>query len=234
MAAKSTRKAVFQSRDFGLVGLHPEQVRRLVQEGRLQRAGRGRYMLPGAEPSADIGLALAAAAAPAATICLLTALRVHEIGTQAPRDIWLAVDCRAAKPRIDFPPVRIVRFSGRALTFGVQRRTVDGIPVRIYSAAKTVADCFKYRNKIGLDVALEALKAGLSDKRFTRDELWAAAKICRVTAAIRPYLQVLCRGGCATKHGGRATVGSVYSLRVPELAIVPKDRLDRKSTRRSH
>ncbi len=148
-------------------------------------------MLPGAEPSADIGLALAAAASPGATVCLLTALRVHDIGTQAPREIWLAVDRRAAKPRIDFPPVRILRFSGRALTFGVQRRTVDGIAVRIYSPAKTVADCFKYRNKIGLDVALEALKAALTDRRFTREELWAAAKICRVTAVVRPYLQAL-------------------------------------------
>ena len=128
---------------------------------------------------------------PAATICLLTALRVHEIGTQAPREIWLALDRRAARPRIDFPPVRIVRFSGKALTFGVQKRTVDGVSVRIYSPAKTVVDCFKYRNKIGLDVALEALRAGLNDKRFTRDELWAAAMVCRVTAVIRPYLQVL-------------------------------------------
>jgi predicted transcriptional regulator of viral defense system len=191
MAAKAAGKAVFQARDFARAGLHPEQVRRLVRDGRLQRAGRGRYLLPGAEPSGDIGLALAAAAAPAATVCLLTALRVHEIGTQAPREVWLAIDRRAAKPRIDFPPVRIVRFSGRALTFGVQKRIVDGVPVRISSPAKTVADCFKYRNKIGLDVALEALRTGLNDKRFTRDELWAAAKVCRVTAAIRPYLQVL-------------------------------------------
>jgi predicted transcriptional regulator of viral defense system len=191
MAAKSVGKAVFQSRDFERAGLHPEQVRRLVRDGRLQRAGRGRYMLPDAEPSADIGLALASAAAPAATVCLITALRWHEIGTQAPREIWLAVDRRAAKPRIDFPPVRIVRFSGRSLTFGVQQRKVDGVPLRIYSPAKTVADCFKYRNKIGLDVALEALKAGLTDKRFTRDELWAAAEICRVTSVVRPFLQAL-------------------------------------------
>jgi predicted transcriptional regulator of viral defense system len=191
MAATSTGKTVLQPRDFERVGLHPEQVRRLVRDGQLKRAGRGRYMLPGAEPSGDIGLALAAAAAPTATVCLLTALRVHEIGTQAPREVWLAIDRRAAKPRIDFPPVRIVRFSGRALTFGVQRRTIDGIPVRIYSPAKTVADSFKYRNKIGLDVALEALKAGLSDKRFTRDQLWAAAKVCRVTTVLRPYLQAI-------------------------------------------
>ena len=191
MAARPGGKTVFQPRDFARAGLHPEQVRRLVRDGKLQRAGRGRYLLPGAAPSGDIGLALAAAAAPAATVCLLTALRVHEIGTQAPREIWLAVDRRAAKPRIDFPPVRIMRFSGKALTFGVQKRIVDGVTVRIYSPAKTVADCFKYRNKIGLDVALEALRAGLNDKRFTRDEVWAAAKICRVTAVIRPYLQVL-------------------------------------------
>jgi len=185
------RKAVLQPRDFMRAGLHPEQLRRLVQAGQIERVGRGRYILPGMDVPDDFGLALVAAAAPAAVVCLLTALRVHGIGTQAPREIWIAVDRRAAKPRIDYPPVRVVRFSGKALTFDIETRDIGGIPVRIYSAAKTVADCFKYRNKIGLDVALEALKEGLRLKRFSRDELWAAAHVCRISRVLRPYLEAL-------------------------------------------
>ena len=184
-------KAIYHARDFRHAGLHPEQVRRLVQSGHIERAGRARYILAGADLPDDIGLALVAIAAPAATVCLLTALRVHGIGTQVPREIWIAVDRRAAKPRIDDPPVRVVRFSGEALTFGIETRDVGGIPVRIYSAAKTVADCFKYRAKIGIDVALEALKGGLRGKHFSRDELRSAAAVCRVSRVLRPYLESL-------------------------------------------
>ncbi len=191
LAARSRRKAIFQPRDFAAAGLHPEQIRRLVQAGALEKAGRGRYVLPGTELPDEMGLALVAAAAPSAVLCLLTALRVHGIGTQASREIWIAVDRRAAKPRIDYPPVRVVRFSGSALTFGIETRDIGGIPVHLYSAAKTVADCFKYRNKIGLDVAIEALRDGLAQKRFSRDALWEAAGVCRVSRVIRPYLEAL-------------------------------------------
>ena len=188
---RARNKAVLQPRDFARAGLHPEQIRRLVRSGKIDRAGRGRYLLPGATMPAEIGLALVATAAPAATVCLLTALLFHDIGTQAQHRVWIAVDRRAAKPRIDYPPVRVVRFSGRALTFGVETRDIAGTPVRIFSAAKTVADCFKYRNKIGLEVALEALKDGLRLKRFNRDEIWVAAGVCRVSRVIRPYLEAL-------------------------------------------
>lgn len=191
LAARTLRKAILQPRDFAAAGLHPEQIRRLVQAGALEKAGRGRYVLPGTELPAEMGLALVAAAAPSAVLCLLTALRVHGLGTQASREIWIAVDRRAAKPRIDYPPIRVVRFSGSALTFGIETRDIGGIPVHLYSAAKTVADCFKYRNKIGLDVAIEALRDGLAQKRFSRDALWEAAGVCRVSRVIRPYLEVL-------------------------------------------
>ena len=188
---RARNKAVLQPRDFARAGLHPEQIRRLVRSGKIDRAGRGRYLLPGATMPAEIGLALVATAAPAATVCLLTALLFHDIGTQVPHRVWIAVDRRAAKPRIDYPAVRVVRFSGRALTFGVETRDIAGTPVRIFSAAKTVADCFKYRNKIGLEIALEALKDGLRLKRFSRDEIWVAAGVCRVSRVIRPYLEAL-------------------------------------------
>lgn len=105
--------------------------------------------------------------------------------------MWIAVEQGAAQPRLDYPRIRVARFSGRAFTFGIARHVIDGVAVRVYSPAKTVADCFKYRNKIGLDVAIEALREGIREKRFTRDEFWAAAKVCRVTAVVRPYLEVL-------------------------------------------
>jgi predicted transcriptional regulator of viral defense system len=187
----SRKKGVLRARDLVRQGIHPQTVSRLVQQGKLTRAGRGRYLLSKNEPSQNIGLALAATAAPQAVVCLLSALRFHELGTQAPYEVWIAIARQNTRPRVDYPPVRVTRFSGKAFTFGIERHEVDGVRVKIYSGAKTVADCFKFRNKIGLDVALEALREGLMEKRFTRDELWRAAKVCRVTTIIRPYLEVL-------------------------------------------
>ncbi len=184
-------KAILRPRDFARLAIHPQQVSRLVEKGELVRVGRGRYVLPGAEHSENLGLALVAVAVPRSTICLLSALRFHNIGTQAPHEVWVAVKRGAARPQVSYPPIRVAIFSGAAFTFGVERHQVDGVSVRIYSAAKTVADCFKYRNKIGLDVAMEALREGLRGKRFTRDSFWAAAKVCRVTAVVRPYLEAL-------------------------------------------
>lgn len=191
ISASPRKKGVLRARDLARQGIHPQTVSRLVQQGELTRAGRGRYLLSKSEPSENIGLALAAAAAPQAVICLLSALRFHNLGTQAPHEVWIAIERLNTRPRIDYPSVRVTRFSGKAFTSGIERHEIDGIRVKIYSAAKTVADCFKFRNKIGLDVALEALREGLMNKRFTRDELWTAAKACRVTTVIRPYLEVL-------------------------------------------
>jgi predicted transcriptional regulator of viral defense system len=171
--------------------MHPEEIRRLVKRGDLQRVGRGRYVLPDIEPSENFGFALAAVAAPRAVVCLLSALRFHGIGTQAPREIWIAVERGTSRPRVDYPPVRVAIFTGSAFRFGIERHLIDRTPVRIYSAAKTVADCFKYRHKIGLDIALEALREGLRARKFTRDALWSAAKVCRVTAVVRPYLEAM-------------------------------------------
>ena len=126
---------------------------------------------------------------PKGVICLLSALRFHEIGTQAPHEVWIALDRRAARPRASHPKTRIVRFSGKALTKGIDQHTIEGIQVRIYNPAKTVADCFKYRNKIGLDVALESLREVLRFRKCSTDELWKYAKICRVTKTLRPYME---------------------------------------------
>lgn len=191
LAASARSKAVLQPRDFARLEIHPQEISRLVSKGELIRVGRGRYMLPHAEHSENLGLALVAAAVPRSVICLLSALRFHGIGTQAPHEVWIAVEQGAARPRLDYPPVRVALISGSAFTFGVERHQVDGVPVRIYSLAKTVADCFKFRNKIGLDVAIEALREALRAKRCTREELWAAGKVCRVTTVIRPYLEAM-------------------------------------------
>ena len=191
LAASARSKAVLQPRDFARLRIHPQEISRLVGKGQLIRVGRGRYMLPDAEHSENLGLALVAAAVPHSVICLLSALRFHAIGTQAPHDVWIAVAQGAARPRLDYPPVRVTLVSGSAFTFGVECHRVDGVPVRIYSPAKTVADCFKFRNKIGLDVAIEALREALRSKRCTREELWAAGKVCRVTTVIRPYLEAI-------------------------------------------
>jgi predicted transcriptional regulator of viral defense system len=162
-----------------------------VSKGDLIRVGRGRYVLPRAEHSENLGLALVAAAVPRSVICLLSALRFHGIGTQAPHEVWIAVEQGAARPRLDYPPVRVTLISGPAFRFGVEGHQIDGVPVRIYSPAKTVADCFKFRNKIGLDVAIEALREALRAKRCTREEIWAAGKVCRVTTVIRPYIEAI-------------------------------------------
>jgi predicted transcriptional regulator of viral defense system len=191
LAHSARAKAVLQPRDFARLNIHPQQVSRLVAKGELVRVGRGRYVLAGHQPSENLGLALVSAAAPQAVVCLLSALQFHGIGTQSPREVWIAVEKNASRPRLDQPPIRLAVFSGTAFTFGVERHVIDGIPIKVYSAAKTVADCFKFRNKIGLDAALEALREGLRAKRFNRDSLWAAAKVCRVTTVIRPYLEVL-------------------------------------------
>jgi len=185
------RKGILRVRDLAEHGIHPECLRRLCAAGVLERSGRGLYRLPGGDYSANVTLVEAARRVPHGVICLLSALRVHEIGTQLPHEVWMMIERRAALPRIDYPRVRFFRASGEAFTAGVEHRRIDRTEVAIYGVAKTVADCFKYRNKIGLDVALEALRDCLRGKRTTVDELWKYARICRVTRIMKPYLEAL-------------------------------------------
>ena len=147
------------------------------------------YALPERQQSENQQLAEVSTRAPNATYCLLTALRFHRVTTQSPSEIWLAIANKARAPKIDYPPLRVIRFSGDSLTEGVEEHTVDRVTIRVYSVAKTVADCFKYRNKIGLDVALEALKECRRERRASNDELWHFAKVCRVANVMRPYLE---------------------------------------------
>ena len=182
---------LIRHRDLEPIGIPRISLTRAVRRGQLERVGRGLYGLPGRQVSAHGVLAEVARRVPKGVVCLLSALRFHGLTTQAPFEVWLAIENKAITPKLDYPPLRIVRFSGAALTEGVEEHVVDDVTVRITCIAKTVADCFKYRNKIGLDVALEALREAWHEKRMTSDDLWRYAKVCRVANVMRPYLDSL-------------------------------------------
>ena len=184
-------QGLIRPRDLAPLGIPRVSLTRAVRRGQLERIGRGLYGLPGRPVSAHGVLAEVARRVPKGVVCLLSALRFHGLTTQAPFEVWLAIDNKAIAPKLDYPPLRIVRFSGAALTEGVEEQVVDGVTVRVTGVAKTVADCFKYRNKIGLDVALEALREAWREKRMTSEDLWRYAKVCRVANVMRPYMESL-------------------------------------------
>jgi predicted transcriptional regulator of viral defense system len=184
-------QGVVRSSDLKSRGIPREYLSRLHNEGVLERASRGVYYLPNTDLTEHYSLAEAAKIAPKGIVCLLSALKYHELTTQSPFEVWVAIDPKAYRPTGDGVPLRVVRFSGPALTSGVEEHLIEGVPVRIYSPAKTVADCFKYRNKIGLDVALESLRDYRKRRHASVDELWKYAKICRVANVMRPYMEAL-------------------------------------------
>ena len=178
-------------RDLADKGIHRQILTRLVAQGEIERVARGVYRLPEQPITENHGLALATAAVPQGVICLLSALQYHGIGTQLPFEVWMALDRRAWRPRLTYPPLRIVRYTGEALSAGVETHRMEGRPVKVYGLAKTVADCFKYRNKIGLDVALEALREARRERKASADDLWRYASINRVANVMRPYLEAI-------------------------------------------
>jgi predicted transcriptional regulator of viral defense system len=184
-------KGLIRPRDLAPLEIPRVSLTRAVRRGQLERVGRGLYGLPRREVSVHGSLAEVARRVPKGVVCLLSALRFHGLSTQAPFEVWLAIENKALAPKLDYPPLRIVRFSGEAFTEGVEEHVVDGVTVRVTGVAKTVADCFKYRNKIGLDVALEGLREAWHEKRMTSDEIWRYAKVCRVANVMRPYLDSL-------------------------------------------
>ncbi len=185
------QKGLVRLRDATARGIHPEYLRRLASKGELARVGRGVYALPNAEITEHHSLAEVSVRVPQGVICLLTALRFHGLGTQNPKKVWLAINRKAALPRLKYPPLRIVRFSKPALTQGIEKRRLEGVLVRLTTPPRTVVDCFKYRNKIGLDVALEALRAYRRRKDFKLDELWKYATLQRVARVMKPYLEAI-------------------------------------------
>lgn len=185
--------------DMGLVrpkeleerGVPRTQLYRLVREGLVERHARGIYTLERHAPTAEHTLAQVAKRVPAGVFCLLTALRFHGLTTQSPAEVWIALPEKARRPRLDYPRLRVARFSGAALAEGIETHRLEGVKIRVYSAAKTVADCFKYRNKVGLDVAVEALQDFTRHHRGGATELARFARICRVTRVMQPYLDAV-------------------------------------------
>jgi predicted transcriptional regulator of viral defense system len=179
---------IFRLQDAEDVGLTRGRLRGLLLRGEAERLGRGLYRRAGEVTELDT-VATVCARVPGAIVCLLSALLIHRIGTQLPAEVWIALDRRARKPRLDELPVRIVRFSGPMLGYGIETRVAQGVRIRLTSPARTVVDCFRYRNKIGLDVALEALKDVLRGRKASVDQINRAAKVCRISTVIRPYLE---------------------------------------------
>ncbi len=163
----------------------------MVAAGQVEKVHPGLYRLADVEATEMETIAMVASAVPHAIVCLLTALRVHDLGTQSPRQVWLAIDRKARKPRRLPAAVRIVRFSGQMLTYGVVTQSMQGVSVRITTPARTVVDCFRYRNKIGLDVAMEALRDAVRSRKAMTSEIDRAAEVCRIGTVIAPYLEAL-------------------------------------------
>jgi predicted transcriptional regulator of viral defense system len=182
---------IVRPRDIEAIGIPREYLLRLHGQGKLSRIGRGIYSLPDAAVTERHTYAEVAKRVPDAVLCLLSALAFHEITTQSPASVWIALGKGARKPAIVSPSLRVVRLTEPSLSEGIERQSVEGVTVRVYSAAKTVADCFKFRNKIGLDIAIEALKDCLRQKKATINEIYRYAKICRVSNVIRPYMEAL-------------------------------------------
>lgn len=179
------------ARELAEAGIHSYALTRLVSAGKLERLARGLYRVAEQPTTESHGLVIACAAVPQGVICLLSALQFHGIGTQVPSQVWIAVDRRARQPSLKHPPLRVVRYTGAALAEGVGEHRREGRVIRVYGIAKTLADCFKYRNKIGLDVALEALREAWRARKVTMDELDRYARICRVQRVLKPYLEAL-------------------------------------------
>jgi len=185
--ARST--GVLRPRDVEAAGIPREYLLRLLREGHLVRTGRGLYSLPDMIASESATLADVAKRVPNGVVCLISALTFHQLTTQVSDRVWVAIERRTWEPRLVYPTLELVRMGGRSFTYGVEHHEIDRTTVRIYSPAKTVADCFKFRNRIGLDVALESLRATWRERRATMDEMWEAAAVCRVANVMRPYLE---------------------------------------------
>lgn len=183
--------ALVRPRDAEALGVHTEALTRMTRAGELERLGPGRYRVVNGEATKHHAMVFAAAAVPSAIICLLSALSFHNIGTQLPHQVWIAVPRGTRVPRLSFPPLRVVRISPAIFSLGIETQRLEGHPVRVYSLARTIADCFRFRNTIGLDVALEALKEAWRSRRLNMDELHRVAKQLRVNRVMQPYLETI-------------------------------------------
>ena len=172
-------------------GIHPRTLYAMREQGHLEQLGRGLYRLSKLTPLGNPDLVSVAKKIPRGVVCLISALAYFELTTQIPHEVYIALGRGSEPPKIEYPPLRIFWFSGEIFSEGVQQYTIDGVPIRIYSPEKTLADCFKYRNKIGLDVAIEALRLYREHKQFLVDDIMRYARLCRVEKIMRPYMEAL-------------------------------------------
>lgn len=191
LLALARRRGVITAGDAAQAAIHSQQLTRLVEEGVLEHLSRGQYRLAEQGITEHHGLVMAARAVPQGVICLLSALGFHGIGTQLPPEVWVAIPRGTRTPAAIQPLLRVVRMSGSVLREGVERHRIEGVPVRVYSVAKTLADLFKHRSKVGIDVAVEALREAWRERRFTMEGLERAARVCRVERVMRPYVEAV-------------------------------------------
>lgn len=191
----ASQRGMLRASHLQELGIARVVLSRLTASGQLERVGRGVYRLPERQGAEHESLATIAVKVPQAVFCLLTALQIHELTTQLPRQVWIAMPQGSHAPKMDYPPVKMVQFSGEAYAQGIEAVRADQVELRVYGVAKTVADCFKHRNKVGLDVAIEALKEALAANKTNANDLWRFAKVCRVANVMRPYLEALGHGG---------------------------------------
>ena len=187
----AAEQEILRPRDLRARGHSVAYLQRLVTKGRLVKLGRGQYALPDRVPTEYDTMAMIAKRYPGTVVCLLSALRFHELTTQSPGRIWLAVEGNKLAPSDTPASIEVVRLYGQAFKAGVQIHKLGKIPAKIYEPAKTVADCFRFRNRVGIDVAIEALKECLRQRRATPAQIWQFAEICRAKTIIRPYLEAL-------------------------------------------
>jgi predicted transcriptional regulator of viral defense system len=183
-------KGVLRTKELDQIAIPRIYLTRLVRKGLLERISRGLYRLPDSEITEYFTLLQVAKKIPQGVVCLISALRFHDLTTQIPHHIWMAVERGKWEPSDRDLPIRICEFSGQSFSEGIENHLINGVPIRIYNVAKTIADCFKYRNKIGLDVAMEALQDALRQRKCTANEIWHYARICRVANVMRPYLEI--------------------------------------------
>jgi len=181
----------FRSSDLEAIGIPRTVIQKLLRKGEAQRVDRGLYRLVTGETSEHFSVLVACKLVPHAIVCLLTALQVYGIGTQIPRAVWVAIDRKAWKPKVESIPIRFVRFSGGNLKHGVETLDLLGVPVKITSPARTVVDCFRYRKKLGMDVALEALRDTVAGRHASPAEIMHIAGLCRARTILLPYVEAL-------------------------------------------
>lgn len=185
------RRGMVRASDVEAAGVSRNYLYLLCKRGLLLKTARGLYTLPDAPVTEHSTLAEVAKRAPQAVVCLISALSFHGLTTQIPHEIWITIPRGAWRPDIEYPPLNLSYVSGEAYLFGINEYNINGVPVRIYNPAKTIADCFKFRNKVGLDVALEALRETWRSRKASVDQLMEAARVCKVSKVMRPYLEAI-------------------------------------------